>query len=238
MSAIASFLIESVGEHVTAFLKTITEPVESIACWTCVRSMLESSSIAAWLFEPDIDAKTRVGRGFAHRFEGMVQQVKFLKAMKRPAAEVKALEDHINDVENVAVGLGFTRVKNTRGDRIGICQVMPSATDIIKLMLDEELAYRLLSAVAHGHTWAIQKLGFKEAAVPMPPTSGVAVTAFEKHSGTIEGYCYLATRAAKSLGLPIWYWCLYFGWDKCRLTAALEATYDEMKATPAIRFWR
>ena len=33
---------------------------------------------------------------------------------------------------------------------------MPSATEVIKLMLDEEVMYRILSAVAHGHNWAIR----------------------------------------------------------------------------------
>jgi len=33
--SIATLLIESGGEHVTAFVKTITEPMEPIACWTC-----------------------------------------------------------------------------------------------------------------------------------------------------------------------------------------------------------
>src|SRR5579863_4900764 len=76
-SAIVTLLLESSGEHVSAFVKTITEPVEPIACWTCVRSMLETSSLAAWLHDPTIDARTRVGRAFSLRFEGMEQQEKF-----------------------------------------------------------------------------------------------------------------------------------------------------------------
>ena len=51
----AAQLIESGSEHVTAFVKTITEPMELIACWTCVRSMLESCALASWLLDPRIN---------------------------------------------------------------------------------------------------------------------------------------------------------------------------------------
>jgi hypothetical protein len=177
VAAITSVLMESIGEHLTAFVKTITEPVEPIACWTCVRSMLESSSIAAWLVEPGIGAQTRVGRSFAIRYEGMDQQVKLARAMGWPAAEVQKIEDHIDDVEQVALGLGFPPLKNKNGERIGIAQRMPSATEMIKTMLDEELAYRLLSTVAYRHFWAINRLGFKAVVPTAPPTTAVPTTA-------------------------------------------------------------
>ncbi len=238
VSAIAGILIESVAEHVTAFVKTITEPVEPIACWTCVRSMLESSSIAAWLYEPGIDVQVRVGRGFAHRYEGMEQQLRLSKAIGRLPADIKRDEQHVNDVENTAVAQGFPRLRNRKGERTGIGQVMPSATEIIKVMLYEEQAYRLLSAVAHGHYWAIQQLSFRQVPDTRPQAGGVATTPFKKHGGTVEGYAYLATRVAKAFGLPIWNQCLYFGWDKERLTAILESAYDRFKGKDAIRFWK
>ena len=236
VAAIASILIELVGEHVTAFVKMITEPVEPIACWTCVRSMLESSSIAAWLFEPGIDAQTRVGRSFAIRYEGLVQEVKFAKSANRPKAEVQKLEDHINDVENVAATLGFPRLKNKKNERSGIGQFMPSATDMIRQMLDEERTYRLLSAVAHGHFWAINKLSFTQGTESV--SGGVSTTQIIKHSGTVEGYTYLSLCVARAFGLPLWSQCLYFGWDKVKLTALLETVYDEFLVANVIRFWR
>jgi hypothetical protein len=103
-------------------------------------------------------------------------------------------------------------------------------------MLDEELAYRMLSAVAHGHFWAIQQLSFKKG---QPTVSdGVAVVELMKSSGTVEGYAFLGVRAIKSLALPLWNQCLYYGWDESRLIAILESVYDQIKATAAVRFWR
>ena len=42
----ATPLIESGYEHVTAFIDTITEPMQVVATWTCVRSML---NLVPWL---------------------------------------------------------------------------------------------------------------------------------------------------------------------------------------------
>jgi hypothetical protein len=166
----------------------------------------------------------------------MEQELKLMRALRFPAAKVQKLEDHINDVENVATGLGFARLRNRKGERNGIGQQMPSATDMIKRMLDEEKAYRLLSAVAHGHVWAIQQLGFTQGDVNL--TNGISTTALTKHSGTVEGYGFLVTRVMKSLGLPLWNQCLYYGWDMDRLNALLESVYDQLDGSPAIRFWR
>lgn len=211
VAAIATILLESVGEHVTAFVKTMTEPVEPIACWTCIRSMLESSAISAWLFEPGIDPKTRVGRAFAHRFEGLEQQIKFAKAINLPEAAVREQENHINDMENQAVSLGFTRLRNKKNQLIGIGQQMPSATEMIKRMLDEEVAYRLLSAVAHGHNWAIQQWDSSRAKQQFPlkgcqprslqkvaePLSAMGTSPFERRSRLA---CRFGTRASTSAG--------------------------------------
>lgn len=239
VSAIGAMLLESVAEHVTAFVKTITEPVEPIACWTCVRSMLESSAIAAWLFDPRIGAQERVGRAYAYRYEGLEQQVKFGRAANLPVGEVKKAEDLVDLLERDAANLGFVTVTDRTGRRTGVAQRMPSATDMIKAILDEEVAYRLLSAVAHAHVWAIQRLGFKAAAIqPAQPADGVQLTAMEKSSGSVEGYNFLVQRAAKSLALPLWNQCLYFGWQKDRLAGLLESVYDQMQALAAVRFWR
>jgi hypothetical protein len=239
-SAIATLLIECVAEHVTAFVKTITPPVEPIACWTCVRSMLESSAIATWLCDPTIDAKTRVGTSFAYRYEGLEQQEKFGRATNLPPAEQRKLETHIDEVERTALALGFAPVTNRNGRRIGIAEQMPATTDMIKIVLDEERAYRLLSAVAHGHIWAIQQLGFKPATVQPAQTvvSGVPTTALEKYADNVSGYAFLALRAMKSLALPLWNQCLYFGWEIHQLAVLLESVYDQVHVQPALRFWR
>jgi hypothetical protein len=235
---IAAPLLESVAEHMLLFVKTITEPVNPLGAWTCVRSMMESASIAAWLLDPTIDARTRVQRTFAHRYEGMDEELKLLRAMRAPATDIHRVEAAMSDAENVAVMLGFGRIRDKKNRIAAIGMRMLGATDIIKTVLDEEVAYRLLSAVAHGHGWALRDLGYKQAGAAYAGADGVVVTPIEKHSGTVHGYSFLAARAATSLACPLWNQCLYFGWDRAALEALLESVYDELQGPAANRFWR
>ena len=75
--SITQFLNEFSSEHLSTFVKILNEPIEPLAACTCVRSMLESCAIAAWLVDPDIEDKERIARQFAHRFQGLDQQLKF-----------------------------------------------------------------------------------------------------------------------------------------------------------------
>jgi hypothetical protein len=235
----ASLLVESGREHITAFVKTITEPMEVIACWTCVRSMLEPCALASWLLDPDIDARARGARTLALRYQGLEQQLKFGRATNRSASEIEAYKKHIDNVEQMAISLGYSRVLNKKRERIGIGQNMPTATEVVGMMLDEEVMYRLLSAVAHGHSWAIASLGFKK--IADDPRSlhvgGVPVTGMEKAAHT-KGIGYLGVVAAKAWAKPLWYRCRCFGRDEARLAALLESTFDKLGITPASRFWR
>jgi hypothetical protein len=54
-------------------------------------------------------------------------------------------------VEQDALSLGYQKFIDKKGDVNGIARRMPTITQLISQTLDEEPAYRLLSAVAHGH---------------------------------------------------------------------------------------
>lgn len=236
--AIASQLIESSGEHISAFIKTITKPIEPIACWTCVRSILESSAIAAWLLDPSINAYTRVGRIFALRYEGLEQQRKFVRAIDPSGEAPEEMKERIDCIEQHALDLGYTKVNNKKGRRIGIGQKMPSSTDIIKLMLDEEVMYRLLSAVAHGHTWAITLLAFKVVSQTGDPHMGaVPIHTLEKKLDA-RSLAELGLCAAKAFARPVWHHCCYFGWDKAKLAMLLDTVFDNLQVERVARFWR
>ncbi len=147
-------LIEVAADQLMAFTKIVTQPAQAIAPWTCTRALIEASALAAWLLEPSLDARTRVQRSFAFRYEGLSQQVKFAR-VAGTNADVARVTHRIDQVEDVALGLGFSRVENQRGERIGIAQQMPSITELVNQNLGEEETYRLLSAVAHAHPWAL-----------------------------------------------------------------------------------
>ena len=111
-------LIELGSEHITAFVKTITEPVEAFACLTCIRSMLEPCALASWLLDPRIDAHTRVGRTFALRHEGLEQQLKFIRADVRSEnylQEIQGIKDRIK--RRCRSSLVYLRLRGRRNSR-------------------------------------------------------------------------------------------------------------------------
>lgn len=237
--AMAIQLIEYSGDHLAAFAKILTEPTGSLATWTCVRSMLESCALSAWMTDPSIDHKERVARVFAHRYEGLEQQLKCGRAGLIKPTELERLVLRIDEVEETAITLGYPPIQNTKGKRTGIGRRMPGATEIITLVLDKEKMYRLLSAVAHGHTWAINALGFKPVQAPSNATSiaGIRVKCLEKQVFVI-GMAYLGLGAADAFAKALWHlWC-YMGWNSAPLSVLFEKVFDQLQAKACNRFWR
>ena len=151
-----------------AFVSAIRAPMLPIACWTSIRSMLEPCARSAWLMEQGIGADSRIQRTFAIRFDGMEQDLKFARSMNQPVQD--KIKAGIEDLERDALGLGYRKLRDKRNRRTGIGIEMPSATEIVREVLDEEGAYRIFSAVEHGQTGTIRQLSY--AALP---SSGSAI---------------------------------------------------------------
>jgi hypothetical protein len=224
-----SALIEVAADHLVAFIRTTTEPVQTVAPWTCVRATIESGALACWLLAPDINVRTRVQRSFAFRYEGLSQQVKFGKASGNDADTAKANE-RISAVEDAALKLGFPQVQDKHGKRSGIAQQMPRATRLVGEVLGEEATYRLLSAITHAHPWALQQSSFRKV-----DSEGAPI--FEKNLQPIA-VAFLSIKAADSFCRPVWYKCKLFGWDVKRLEGIFGSAYDSLGVNPAAgRFW-
>jgi hypothetical protein len=230
-------LIELGGDHVALLVKALTEPMLPIAFCITVRSMLESCALASWLLDPTIDAQVRVKRMATLRCSGLLEQQKFTQAKNIPS-EADKIQKHIDAVVDEATSLGLEVKRNENSRKVAfIGQPMPSATEIIRSMLDEELIYRLLSGLAHGHAWAIFSLAYKTVGDPNESEiGGVRIHLVEKRIP--EFVNQLAFSAARALAKPCWYQCRYHGWDEARLVSIFERTFDELWIQPQERFWR
>lgn len=238
--SISLMLIDSGEEHLMAFVKTITAPILPIACWTCVRSMLEPCARAAWMLDPTIDGETRIQRTFAVQFAGMSQDLKFTRAMNQPKQVQDKIKRKIAKVELNALDLGFPKLRDRRKKKriVGIGVKMPTATDMVKEVLDEEAAYRIFSAVSHGQAGTIRQLSFAPVSrngltVQM---GGSPARAFKKTVNP-DLMAWLGLIAAGAFARPIWYQFKYAGWDTGPLRKQLEATFDRTRATSSVRFW-
>src|SRR5215207_2228019 len=54
--------MEAAADHLVSFADLLAEPSKTLAPWTCVRGLLESSAIGIWFLTPDIDVHERVAR--------------------------------------------------------------------------------------------------------------------------------------------------------------------------------
>lgn len=232
----AWMLLEVTADQLTAFLKTVSEPLETIAPYTCIRSLLEAAALASWILDPTIDVRTRVSRSLALRYEGIVQQLRWAKAAGRDPTKAQRRLDGVVSVGNA---LGYAPINDTRGRHCGAGQHMPSVTDLVGGMLHEEALYRLLSAVAHGHHWAIQQLSFEKAPQfdTVSAISGAKLTGFTK-GANIDSMALLILVAASAFARVVWYQALYLGWDRSQLRTLLEEQFDRLDAADHLRCWR
>lgn len=226
--------MEAAGDHLVGFAACMAAPAKTLAPATCVRGLLESCALAAWLLDPDIDARTRVGRCFAFRHEGFVQQIKCFQVDKRQA-DVDLVQKRMTVVEQQAVSLGYPRLLKKSGAINGIAQHMPGITELIGTTLNLETAYRVLSGVAHGHHWAIQQLGFKT--VEAKGADGQVTKALEKYVHP-DVALYLGLIAVSSFAKVIWHLWRLYGWDMKEAKRLLDTAYDRLSVRAELRFWR
>ena len=229
-------LFESGSEHVIGFVQAITEPTLPLFVWTSVRSMLESCALAGWFLDPAIDGMGRISRTFAHRYEGIQQEMKLCRSLKRPDDEIKVSLDRIDAIENDAVAIGLDAVRGG-GKRVSIGERVLGATEMISLMLDDEVAYRLLSGVEHGHGYALKSVGLAREDSGDTMIGDIKALAFRKEL-TDGKIAYLAARVIKAMAVPAWNMCRYFGWNRNEMEEVLEDVADGVKWKEEQRFWR
>lgn len=218
----ANLLIEVMADHLSAFVKTITPPAETLAPWTCVRIILESGAVVAWLLDSSLDARTRIGRSLALRHDGLDMSLKYCKLVGSSVAGETA--QRILELEKTATLLGLPKIIP-----------MPPATHLVRDYLDEEEYYRLLSGVVHGHSWAVRTLGFRPVDVA-EPVRAQGYHASQKHINPL-GMQALAVVAAGSIGYTAWRQASYYGWDLKGLRQAIEPPFWSLSVPVDRRPW-
>jgi hypothetical protein len=234
-----AMLLEVTADQATACQKTLTNPVQTIAPWTCARSAMESSALGCWLMDTAVQREERIQRSFAYRYEGLVQQEKYFRA-KGLAAAAQAVSARIDKVEHDAAALGYEPVLDKRGRRIGIGQQMPTTTAVIAQCLHKGNRYRLFSGIAHAHFWALKNLSLQVATRPPAAAVNASVTkgAYLEKALDPRAVALLVADVLDSLARVVSARFRLYGWDFDGLRQALEAVYDKMRLSDQARFWR
>lgn len=225
--------IDSARDHLEAVDLIVHLGQPSVAQWTSLRGLLEAASIASWLFNPGIDAHERISRSFSLRFTTLTQQKKIFVAVGDTAAVAK-IDSRLNDIENTAVSLGFTKIRNKKAIRDGIGQRKPPISDLAESEFDLRNVYRFLSSVAHCDSAVIAQMGFKNI------TDDDNGQALLKRDFSPEQLELVLANAIILYARPLWMRTIQYGFDRRCVTEALERAYDQMKLTDTelVRFWR
>jgi hypothetical protein len=229
-------LIDFGVEHLSVLNKTLLEPIEVLALATCARSMLEACAIAAWVADPAVDARERIARVFAHRYEGLTQKVSLTRAIDDQSGEVAKFESDIDAVEKDAIEIGYSPILSKKSKRIGIAMKTPDASSLIDDVLGEKPLYKYLSAIAHGHFWAINHLGYKSHSATYRLNGDVSLQTIEK-ALDIDQVARIVLGTVRSFLRAVWNYGRFMGWSRSELVAMNDAIFDVFQTNHSSRFW-
>lgn len=198
-----TFLIEAAVDHLSAFARAISQPALSISPWVSIRSVLEVSAISRWLLERDIGPQSRAARSLQFRCEGLTQAVKYAKATGQEE-KITSVARHLAEVLEHASSHGLEVTRDAHGSPKSLADCMPSTTVLVQRFLQKEPAYRLLSAMVHGHLWALQQLAFSPVRENQPHLLAKTLS--------IPSIAYLGNLGLKAAEAPIIDKCILFGW--------------------------
>ena len=216
-------LIGVAEEHMTAFTQST-----GITQYTSARDMLEPCALVTWLLNPTVDERERAGRVFAYQYSDQEEMRKCYSAASITFAEQDA-KDRISKLAAEAGELGYN-ILQMNGKIVGIHKRLPKTTPLVggSLGKEEEKAYRVLSAIAHGHMWAIHSFAYKW------DLTGLTAEVNDNPS-TLNWIGTIATRAYCK---AVWAYGNYLAWPQRDLADPLEKTCSSLKIPDTDRPWK
>ncbi len=223
--------LEHAAEHLFALSDACLNPVKPFVAFTLARGVLESAATALWVLDTDIGGKERVERGMSLRLVGLEDQKKLSRTS--PAGPdtdevTQKIASRIEDMITAAGARGVEPHRNRRERVDGFGSKMPSRLELASRVPGGEFDYRLFSAVAHGHSWALIAVGFKPSGKP-----NLAVKSPEPIV-----LIYVCSRAIDYFARALWAQVYLYGWKSGPFARLLEETCDAIGLIPERRFWR
>jgi hypothetical protein len=198
-------LDQAASDHLESFVRSLITPILTIASWTTIRGILESTAICCWLLDEKIGVSERIMRGYLYRCKGMREQLIFARET-RDVEQLAKVQQRAIFVFGQAKEYGLEERKNDAGQLIGVSKRMPNVTDLVRDFLGKEQEYRLLSAIIHLHPWALQQLSFVRAddenPLVMQPGMSMTSISFLAFIGMFAFSKAIATKVR------------YFGWNE------------------------
>lgn len=234
----ASMAITLAQDHMFALERALQEPISPYAPWSLCRVVVESTATAMWLLEMDISAEERISRSMNLRLSGLEEQRKILqdaiKSDNQREEELSRGLDHVRGQKEAILAdakvRGVPTKTNSKQRVIGFGSGLPSKTSLVESQFGDSVVYRLLSAAAHGESWAMIVLGS-------------TIQRTRKKMGlepelTLEKALYLIVNSIPWYTSAVWRFFTLHGWDLAALASTLDSQYDLAYLKQDLRFWR
>ena len=225
-------------DHLDGLVRSLSGPMLSCTPYTCARGVLEACSTAIWLMDDRITYKKRIERSLNLRLDGVRSQGRFRDKVERQSQGKRDEWLSQNPRHRVQERIAYLRAcakrakirEKCKGSRfIAFGSGMPKISDRIRMSLDAEVDYSILSSVTHANTAVLPQLSGS-----LQPTD--------------RGFLLKPGLAPP---LAIWLICDVIQWQSRAAWACfglfgrplddvmelLETTYDQLGIKPERRFW-
>ena len=223
-----------------ALRRVLTEPVLSLAPWGLARSVLELSSVAAWLLEPDIPVEAREQRGFNVRLSDIWRMAQYTRSLPSTSSSLidasKALQHlkiRLDEIAQQAGTLGLKANYDGTGwlRSVGDAGV-PTATTLTGEIFGQPAVWHLLSGAEHGRLWALSGLGMRTVSQGFEP--GVS---FIEESLPFPSALWLIDFPLACFTRAAWNRAAIAGWPVSPLVTLLSEAALILDMDPSHHFW-
>lgn len=207
---IARWSLQGAIEEARGFSSVLAPDGPSNAADVLCRGVLEASSLAWWLLDPEIDGETRLARSLVYRLHSGAQTERAIQALGlEPEDKPSEYGELLEAVERDIASVGLT---SERRNGVLFCgqEALPSYTKragslVAKIWPQEKLPYSVLSAVAHAELLGLQRnlveSCHSSAGLQIRPGPATGMWLWQDTYLVIGALIFTAERAAAFLGL-------------------------------------
>lgn len=225
-------------DHLDGLVRSLSGPMLSCTPYTCARGVLEACSTAIWLLDSHIGYKTRIERSLNLRLEAVRSQGRVRDKAERQHLDGRdewfrqnprhRTQERIEHLRACAKQLRIHQ--KCKGSRfIAFGPRMPTISDRIRMSLDAETDYSILSAVAHANAPVLSQLSGSI----QPTARGLLLKPGLSPDLAVWLICNVIQWHAKAA----WAFLEVFGCPLQDVIELLDTTYDALGIKPELRFW-
>jgi hypothetical protein len=204
--ALARLALQTALEEAKGFAAVLARAGTSYAPDVLCRSVLETSSLAWWLLDPDIDSKTRMARSLSYRLYSAAQTRKAVDALGLAPEDDRSEFGELP--EAVTEDIRSAQLPTDESGKVLFSaeEARPGYTDrvaklVAKIWPQTQLPYAVLSAVAHGEMLGlVRNIAQGEPRLSVAPGVGTDTWLWHDTYLVIGALIFTAERAAAFLG--------------------------------------